>query len=203
VLGLEHVVGRRSAYLVEGPVDWLAGLNWGLPTFAICGHFPSDRLPFPSDAQAIYGVFDPDRAGFSAAERHASLFGSRWRPAAFQTTWTSPISPFGATVGSGHFACSSAEPAQPPGVASRSETAAIGPESPSVAVEVADKCRADFQHALAHLNVSADEAATLAEVLLGQRFESCAPCEIQTAFEVVRDMLRRATALAPENQAHA
>jgi DNA primase len=81
VLGLEQVVGQRSAYLVEGPVDWLAGLNWGLPTFAICGtHFPSDRLPSLSEAQAIYGVFDPDRAGLSAAERHAPLFGSRWRP---------------------------------------------------------------------------------------------------------------------------
>jgi DNA primase len=82
VLGLEHVVGQRSAYLMEGPVDcnWLARLNWGLPSFAICGtHFPSDRLPALSEAQAIYGVFDPDRAGISAAERHAPLFGSRWR----------------------------------------------------------------------------------------------------------------------------
>ena len=26
------------------------------------------------------GVFDPDRAGRSAAERFAPLFGSRWRP---------------------------------------------------------------------------------------------------------------------------
>ena len=81
VLGLEHVVGQRSAYLVEGPVDWLAGLNWGLPTFAICGtHFPAERLPSLSEALAIYGVFDPDRAGLSAAERFAPLFGSRWRP---------------------------------------------------------------------------------------------------------------------------
>jgi hypothetical protein len=31
-------------------------------------------------AVAIYGVFDPDRAGRSAAERFAPLFGDRWRP---------------------------------------------------------------------------------------------------------------------------
>src|SRR5207237_1283732 len=30
VLGLEHVVGRQAVYLVEGPLDWLAGIAWGL-----------------------------------------------------------------------------------------------------------------------------------------------------------------------------
>jgi DNA primase len=81
VLGLEHVAGQPSAYLVEGPVDWLAALSWSLPAFAICGtHFPADRLPALREARAIYGVFDPDRAGRTATERHAPLFGSRWRP---------------------------------------------------------------------------------------------------------------------------
>jgi DNA primase len=81
VLGLEHVVGRRAAYIMEGPVDWLAAVGWGLPAFAICGtHFPPERLPALAEALAIYGVFDPDRAGHSAAERFAPLFGSRWRP---------------------------------------------------------------------------------------------------------------------------
>ncbi len=81
IIGLEHVVGRRAAYIVEGPLDWLAAIGWGLPAFAICGtHFPSERLPALSDAIAVYGVFDPDRAGRSAAERFAPLFGSRWRP---------------------------------------------------------------------------------------------------------------------------
>jgi DNA primase catalytic core len=28
VIGLEHVVGRRVAYVVEGPVDWLAAAAW-------------------------------------------------------------------------------------------------------------------------------------------------------------------------------
>jgi hypothetical protein len=37
-------------------------------------------LPSLTDCQAVYGVFDPDRAGFGAAERFAPLFGSRWRP---------------------------------------------------------------------------------------------------------------------------
>jgi len=81
VLGLEHVLGRQAAYLVEGPLDWLAAVGWGLPALAICGtHFPADRLPALGEALAIYGVFDPDRAGLSAAERFAPLFGSRWRP---------------------------------------------------------------------------------------------------------------------------
>jgi len=81
VLGLEHVVGRRAAYLVEGPVDWLAAVGWGLPAFAICGtHFPVQRLPALDGVLAVYGIFDPDRAGRSAAERFAPLFGSRWRP---------------------------------------------------------------------------------------------------------------------------
>jgi hypothetical protein len=37
-------------------------------------------LPALAETQAIYGVFDPDCAGTSAAERFAPLFGSRWRP---------------------------------------------------------------------------------------------------------------------------
>jgi DNA primase len=81
VIGLEHVVGHHVAYITEGPVDWLAAVAWQLPAFAICGtHFPSERLPALAEALAIYGVFDPDRAGRSAAERFAPLFGSRWRP---------------------------------------------------------------------------------------------------------------------------
>jgi DNA primase len=81
LLGLEHVNGRRAAFIVEGPFDMLAAIGWGLPAFAICGtHFPSERLPALAEALAIYGVFDPDRAGRSAAERFAPLFGSRWRP---------------------------------------------------------------------------------------------------------------------------
>jgi DNA primase len=74
-------VGRRAAYLMEGPFDWLAAVGWQLPAFAICGtHFPRERLGALEAATAIYGVFDPDRAGQSAAERFAPLFGSRWRP---------------------------------------------------------------------------------------------------------------------------
>src|SRR5712691_11338819 len=81
VMGLEHVSGRRAAFLVEGPFDLLDAIGWKLPAFAICGtHFPPERLPALNDALAVYGVFDPDRAGRSAAERFAPLFGSRWRP---------------------------------------------------------------------------------------------------------------------------
>lgn len=64
-----------------GLVNWLAAVGWGLPAFAISGtHFPTERLPALAEARAIYGVFDPDRAGRCAAERFAPLFGSRWRP---------------------------------------------------------------------------------------------------------------------------
>jgi len=81
LMGLEYVRGRRAAFIVEGPFDLLAAIGWNLPAFAICGtHFPSERLPALAEALAIYGVFDPDRAGRSAAERFAPLFGSRWRP---------------------------------------------------------------------------------------------------------------------------
>jgi DNA primase len=81
VLGLDRVLRQGSVYLVEGPLDWLAAVSWDLPAFAICGtHFPSDRLPAIAESLAVYGVFDPDRAGRSAAERFAPLFGSRWRP---------------------------------------------------------------------------------------------------------------------------
>jgi DNA primase len=80
-MGLEHVLGRHVAYITEGPIDWLAAVGWQLPALTICGtHFPADRMPALADALAIYGVFDPDRAGRSAAERFAPLFGSRWRP---------------------------------------------------------------------------------------------------------------------------
>jgi len=81
ILGLDHIVDQPSVYVVEGPFDWLAAVSWELPAFAICGtHFPSDRLPALDAAVAVYGVFDPDRAGRSAAERFAPQIGSRWRP---------------------------------------------------------------------------------------------------------------------------
>ena len=80
-MGLERVQGRRAAFIAEGPFDFLAGIGWGLPVFAICGtHFPADRLASLEAALAIYGVLDPDHAGMSAAERFAPVFGSRWRP---------------------------------------------------------------------------------------------------------------------------
>jgi hypothetical protein len=89
VLGLEHVVGRQAVYLVEGPVDWLAGIAWGLPTFAICGtHFPADRLPALNGARAIYGLFDPDRAGQSAADGSHLCSAAAGGPCAYPTAWT-------------------------------------------------------------------------------------------------------------------
>jgi DNA primase len=81
LLGLDHVQGRRVVYVVEGPFDWLAARAWGLPAFCTCGtHVPPKRLPALDAAVAVYGVFDPDRAGRGATERLAPLFGDRWRP---------------------------------------------------------------------------------------------------------------------------
>ena len=89
VLGLEHVVGRQAVYLVEGPVDWLAGIAWGLPTFAICGtHFPADRLPALNKARAIYGLFDPiapDRVPLNDSRPCSAAAGG---PFAYPTAWT-------------------------------------------------------------------------------------------------------------------
>jgi hypothetical protein len=86
---------------------------------------------------------------------------------------------------------------------SRSETAAIGPEaSLSVALEVADKCRADFLRALAHLNLDAAEGAMLVELLLGRPFASCGPYEIRRAVEFVRNMLHRTADLPLEAHTH-
>ena len=81
VLGLERAVGRRVVYVAEGPFDWLAALAWDLAAFSTCGtHFPLERLPALGAALAIYGVYDPDRAGRGATERLAPIFGERWRP---------------------------------------------------------------------------------------------------------------------------
>ncbi|HEY2595098.1 MAG TPA: hypothetical protein VGK33_14490 [Chloroflexota bacterium] len=75
--------------------------------------------------------------------------------------------------------------------------------SPPGAADVAEQCRADFLHALAHLNLDAGEGTTLVELLLSRPFESCGSVEICRAVEVVREMLRRTTALPPETRTHA
>jgi DNA primase len=80
LLGLDRVATQPRVYIVEGPFDFLAASGWDLPACAVGGtHFPPERLPAFAEAQAVYGVFDPDRAGQSAAARLAPLFGSRWR----------------------------------------------------------------------------------------------------------------------------
>ena len=74
-------MGRRVVHVTEGPFDWLAALAWDLAAFSTCGtHFPLERLPALGAALAIYGVYDPDRAGRGATERLAPIFGERWRP---------------------------------------------------------------------------------------------------------------------------
>jgi DNA primase len=81
LLGLEAVQGQRVVYVCEGAFDWLAARAWGLPACCLCGtHAPPERLPALDKAVAVYGVFDPDKAGLGAAQRLAPVVGPRWRP---------------------------------------------------------------------------------------------------------------------------
>ncbi len=80
VLGLEHAIGRRAVFLVEGVFDYLTALSWKLPAFSPCGtHFPAERLGFLAQAEVIYGVLDSDEAGRAAAARFGEQLGRRFR----------------------------------------------------------------------------------------------------------------------------
>lgn len=81
VLGLEHAIGRRAVFLVEGVFDYLTAVSWKLPAFSPCGtHLPTERLGFLAQAEVIYGALDGDEAGRAAAERFGEQLGRRFRP---------------------------------------------------------------------------------------------------------------------------
>ena len=81
VLGLERAAGQRQVFLAEGVFDYLSALAWRLPAWSPCGvYLPDDRLGFLASSDVVYGVFDGDAAGRSAAVRFGGLLGDRWRP---------------------------------------------------------------------------------------------------------------------------
>lgn len=81
ILGHERAAGQREAFLCEGVFDWLTALAWNLPAFSPCGtNVPPERLGFLARAHVVYGVFDGDAAGRSAAQSFGDILGSRWHP---------------------------------------------------------------------------------------------------------------------------
>lgn len=81
VLGVERAAGQSEVYLCEGVFDYLTAVSWHLPAFSPCGtHLPVERLGFLARARVVYGVFDGDAAGRTAAERFGSQLGDRFRP---------------------------------------------------------------------------------------------------------------------------
>lgn len=80
ILGYARAVGRREAFLCEGPFEYLTAVNWNLAAFSPCGtHLPVDRLGFLARVQTVYGVFDGDAAGQAASARAVEHFGERWQ----------------------------------------------------------------------------------------------------------------------------
>jgi len=80
VLGQEHAAGRREAFVCEGVFDYLTALAWRLPACCVCGTaLPEERLGFLARACRVYGVFDGDEAGRSAAMQFRAVVGARAR----------------------------------------------------------------------------------------------------------------------------
>jgi DNA primase len=81
VLGFELAAGRREVFLCEGIFDWLTALAWRLPAFSTGGtHLSADRLGFLARARVVWGIFDADEAGRTAAARFRSHLGERFQP---------------------------------------------------------------------------------------------------------------------------
>src|SRR5581483_2370804 len=80
VLGYERAAGQREVFLCEGIFDYLMAVSWRLAACSPCGtHLPAERLGFLARAERIYGVFDGDEAGRTAAARFGEQLGGRWR----------------------------------------------------------------------------------------------------------------------------
>jgi DNA primase len=79
-LGLEAVAGQPRVLIVEGVIDFLIGLGWGLPTLALGGlGLRPDELAALRYAREIVLLLDADRAGQAEARRLAALIGPRAR----------------------------------------------------------------------------------------------------------------------------
>jgi DNA primase len=83
ILGLERVLGRREVFVVEGVIDWLTAVSWGLPACSPCGTaVPAERLAWLARAITVWGVFDADTGGRQGAARFGAALGQRFRPLA-------------------------------------------------------------------------------------------------------------------------
>jgi DNA primase len=83
ILGLEHVLGRREVFVIEGVFDWLTAVERGLPACSPCGTaVPAERLHWLYRAAIVWGIFDADRGGRQGAARYGAALGDRFRPLA-------------------------------------------------------------------------------------------------------------------------
>jgi DNA primase len=71
----------RGVCLVEGPTDWLALRQWGVPALALCGTgLAPETLALLERWQRLYAVLDNDQAGQEATARLVDALGSRVIP---------------------------------------------------------------------------------------------------------------------------
>jgi DNA primase len=79
-LGLERAAGRPRVVIVEGVIDYLVGLGWGLPVLGLGGlGLRPDELSVLRHARELVLLLDADRAGRAEAARLAALIGPRAR----------------------------------------------------------------------------------------------------------------------------
>jgi DNA primase len=79
-LGLERAAGQALVIVVEGVIDYLVGLGWGLPVLALGGlGLRPDELAALRHARRLMLLLDADRAGRAEAARLAALIGPRAR----------------------------------------------------------------------------------------------------------------------------
>jgi len=79
LLGWEEAVrDTRGVCLVEGPLDLLTLLMWGVPGIALAGSAPSwEKLHLLKTFDRVYLTLDRDKGGVEATERLASQLGTR------------------------------------------------------------------------------------------------------------------------------
>jgi DNA primase len=79
-LGLEQAAGHERLMLVDGVIDYLVGLSWGLPVLALGGlGLRPDDLIAVRHVREIVLLLDADRAGQAEARRLAAQIGPRAR----------------------------------------------------------------------------------------------------------------------------
>lgn len=207
VMGLERVLGHRVAYLVEGPFDLLAAVGWELPAFAICGvHIPCERLPALDEAVAIYGVFDPDHAGQTAAERFAPCLAAAGGPYGCQTASTWLSSPALAQPVAKCSTPSWGELARLPGSrpTCRNKEVNLVPttrlncrEARRLVPDVDATFREEFLRAVSHIGLCRNDAIALVEAFSGHPFDACTPAELLPVLGDLLALAQRTTHSGP------